>query len=137
VEALAARIRAQGGALLIIDYGYAGPALGDTLQAVRAHRYANPFTAVGEQDITCHVDFATLAAAGEKAGLRASTLVGQGAWLTALGIGPRAEALVVAAPERAYEVHAAHHRLTAPDQMGDLFKVLALTSPDWPEPAGF
>jgi SAM-dependent MidA family methyltransferase len=137
VEALAARIRAQGGAMLIIDYGYEGPAVGDTLQAVRAHQYANPFEAVGEQDITAHVDFATLAAAGERAGLRASTLVGQGAWLAALGIGPRAEALVVASPDRAHEVHAAHQRLTAPDQMGTLFKVLALSAPDWPEPAGF
>lgn len=137
VEALAARIRAQGGAMLMIDYGYAGPAVGDTLQAVRAHGYANPFDAVGQQDITCHVDFATLAAAGARAGLRASTLVGQGAWLEALGIGPRAEALVSASPDRAPEVHAAHQRLTAPDQMGMLFKVLALTSPDWPEPVGF
>ncbi len=137
VEALAARIRAQGGAMLIIDYGYEGPAVGDTLQAVRAHSFANPFEAVGTQDLTCHVDFATLAAAGERAGLRASVVVGQGAWLAALGIGPRAEALVIASPDRAYEVHAAHQRLTAADQMGTLFRVLALRAPDWPEPAGF
>ena len=137
VETLAARIRAQGGTLLIIDYGYEGPAVGDTLQAVRAHKFANPYAAVGAQDLTCHVDFATLAAAGERAGLRASSVVAQGAWLAALGIGSRAAALVTASPDRAADVRAAHQRLVAPDQMGTLFKVLALTSPDWPLPAGF
>ena len=142
VADLAARIAHQGGALLIIDYGYEGPAIGDTLQAVRAHKYANPYEAVGAQDLTCHVDFATLAAAGARAGLRVSALADQGAWLNALGIKARAEALIAGAGGRveatvADSVAAALHRLTAPDQMGTLFKVMALVSEDWPEAAGF
>ena len=35
-----------------------GRAIGDTLQAVRAHAFANPFENPGEQDLTAHVDFA-------------------------------------------------------------------------------
>jgi SAM-dependent MidA family methyltransferase len=61
----------------------------------------------------------------------------QGRWLEAMGVELRSQALGRAAPERAAEIEAARHRLTAPDQMGKLFKVLALTARGWPEPAGF
>jgi len=54
-----------------------------------------------------------------------------------MGIGLRAAALAEAAPERAREIAAEHDRLTSPDQMGRLFKAMALVAPDWPEPAGF
>jgi len=131
------RLANQGGAALIIDYGYEGPAVGDTLQAVRAHAYANPFEEPGERDLTAHVDFATLAEAARAEDARSFGPVGQGAWLQAMGIGVRAERLSAAAPERREEVAAAVERLTAAEQMGTLFKVLALTAPDWPEPAGF
>jgi SAM-dependent MidA family methyltransferase len=128
MRVLAARIVAQGGALLAIDYGYEGPAVGETLQAVRGHAFANPFEEPGERDLTAHVDFATLAAVGTASGARVSGPVGQGAFLTALGIDARAAALGPAvAPDR--------DRLV--DAMGTLFKVLATRHPDWPEPAGF
>ena len=65
---LAGRIAQQGGAALVIDYGYAGPATGDTLQAMRGGAYANPFETPGENDLTAHVDFGTLAAAAQAEG---------------------------------------------------------------------
>jgi len=135
MRTLAQAIAAQGGAVLAIDYGYEGPAIGDTLQAVRAHAFANPFETPGEQDLTAHVDFATLAAAALAEGARASAVIGQGALLTALGIDARAAALSKAAPERAAGIAADTARLT--ETMGTLFKALAITSPAWPEPAGF
>jgi SAM-dependent MidA family methyltransferase len=58
-------------------------------------------------------------------------------WLDALGIGARAAALSRSAPDRAAEVRAARDRLTGPEQMGRLFKVMALAAPGWPDPAGF
>ncbi|MBA4048144.1 MAG: methyltransferase [Sphingomonas sp.] len=127
---LAQRIVAQGGAMLTIDYGYAGPAIGDTLQAVRGHAYANPFDAPGEQDLTAHVDFATLGAAAAMAGARVQGPVSQGTFLTALGIDARAAVLGDA-------VRADRDRLVVDDQMGLLFKALAITAPAWPEPTGF
>ncbi len=127
---LAQRIAAQGGAMLTIDYGYAGPAIGETLQAVRAHGFANPFEAPGAHDLTAHVDFATLAAAALSAGAVPFGPVTQGALLTALGIDARAAAL-------GPTVAADRDRLVAPDQMGDLFKALAVTARGWPQPAGF
>ncbi|RMF38389.1 MAG: class I SAM-dependent methyltransferase, partial [Alphaproteobacteria bacterium] len=64
-------------------------------------------------------------------------LVEQGAWLRRLGIGERAAALCAAHPERAEEIAGQLTRLTDASEMGRLFKVLALTGPDGPAPAGF
>ncbi|CAB5370581.1 unnamed protein product [Rhizophagus irregularis] len=135
LRSLAQRIVAQGGALLVVDYGYDGPAVGDTLQAVRGHAYANPYEAPGEQDLTAHVDFGTLAAAAIVEGAQVAGPIGQGAFLGALGIAARAAALAKAAPDRAEGITADHQRLT--QAMGTLFQVLAVSSPDWPLPAGF
>lgn len=137
LRALAAKLLAQGGAAIIIDYGYAGPALGDTLQAVRGHAYANPFEEPGEADLTAHVDFGTLIEAARVEGLEALGPVGQGAFLTALGVEPRAQALAARSPDRAEEIDGARHRLVDDEAMGELFKVIALTAPGWPAPAGF
>jgi NADH dehydrogenase [ubiquinone] 1 alpha subcomplex assembly factor 7 len=137
VRALARRIVAQGGALLAIDYGYEGPALGETLQAVRGHGYANPFDAPGEQDLTAHVDFATLAAAARIEGAVPHGTVSQRDLLGALGIDARATALAAGAPDRAEAILADRNRLVGSDAMGHLFRALALTAPDWPIPAGF
>ncbi|RYY44078.1 MAG: class I SAM-dependent methyltransferase [Sphingomonadales bacterium] len=134
---LAARLLEQGGAALIIDYGYEGPAIGDTLQAVKGHAYANPFDTPGEADLTAHVDFATLREAAEVEGLVVHGPVTQGAFLDAMGIGARTEALAKAWPERAEQLAIDRARLTEPEQMGELFKVIALTAPGWPVPAGF
>lgn len=134
---VAARLAAQGGAALIIDYGYEGPAIGDTLQALRAHDWVNPFEEPGERDLTAHVDFATLSEAARAEGALAYGPVPQGAFLERIGIAARAERLSRARPERRAEIAAAVARLTAPQQMGSLFKALALTAPAWPEPAGF
>ncbi|MGQ0659914.1 MAG: class I SAM-dependent methyltransferase [Sphingosinicella sp.] len=137
VADLAQRLSKQGGAALIVDYGYKGPSSGDTLQAVSRHAFADPWRAPGTRDLTAHVGFAALANAGECAGARICGPVAQGPWLEALGIGARADALAKAAPDRADEIDGARHRLTAPGQMGELFKVLAIASRDWPVPAGF
>ncbi|PXA85521.1 methyltransferase [Nostoc sp. 3335mG] len=133
---LAARIVAQGGALLAIDYGYEGPMAGDTLQALHRHRFADPLKAPGEQDLTAHVDFAALAEAARAEGAAAHRVTTQGALLEALGIGARAAALARSAPARQGEIETAWRRLCAPDAMGTLFKALAITAQGWPVPGG-
>jgi NADH dehydrogenase [ubiquinone] 1 alpha subcomplex assembly factor 7 len=137
VRRLAACINMQGGAALIADYGHDRTAAGDTLQAVAAHRYADPWTEPGERDLTVHVDFQALAEAARAEGVRVYGPVGQGEWLERLGLGLRTQALASAAPHRGAEFAAARERLAAPGQMGTLFRVMALAAPDWPEPAGF
>jgi NADH dehydrogenase [ubiquinone] 1 alpha subcomplex assembly factor 7 len=137
VQAVAQRLAGQGGAALFIDYGYTAPAFGSSLQAVRAHGRVDPFVDPGEADLTALVDFAGLAEVAQAGGARWLGTVEQGAFLGALGIAARVEALARAAPDQAAAVGAALERLTSADQMGALFKVMGLASPDWPEGAGF
>jgi SAM-dependent MidA family methyltransferase len=92
---------------------------------------------LGEQDLTAHVDFQAVGEAAADAGAEVTPLVAQGEWLIRLGIEARAQALARANPERASDLQIALERLTSRDQMGQLFKVLAIHSPDWPAPAGF
>ncbi len=134
---IARRLAAQGGAALIIDYGYSGPALGDTLQAIRNGAFADPVSTLGSADISAHVDFAALASAATRAA--PITCFGpedQGAFLTALGIRARADRLkALASVQSRAETEAAVARLIAPGAMGRLFKVLALVAPGWPNPS--
>ncbi len=137
VRALAERLAAQGGAMLIVDYGHDRPGRGDTLQAVAGHEYADPWVAPGTRDLTAHVDFHALAGAARDGGARIAGPAGQGDWLDAMGIALRAAALARAVPSRTEEIEAARLRLTAPEQMGRLFKAMAVLAPGWPQPAGF
>jgi NADH dehydrogenase [ubiquinone] 1 alpha subcomplex assembly factor 7 len=134
---VAGRLAEQGGAALFIDYGHAEPRLGSTFQAVRAHEMVDPFATPGEADLTAHVDFAMLTRVAESCGARCFGTVGQGDFLRALGIDQRAEALTQATPDRGAEIEAARTRLTEPEQMGTLFKVMGLAAPGWPEAVGF
>ena len=137
ISSIATCLAAMGGAALFIDYGHARSGPGDTLQAVRGHVYAALLADPGEQDLTSHVDFEAAGAAARDAGAAVTLLVTQGEWLIRLGIEARAQALSRANPEKAADVEAALERLTSRDQMGELFKVLAIHAPDWPVPAGF
>ena len=136
VAALAERLVASGGLALIVDYGHERSAPGDTLQAVRGHRFAWVLASPGEQDLTAHVDFQRVSEVARAAGASVAGPAEQGAWLERLGIQARAKALANAAPARAAEIEQARARLCRPDQMGSLCKVLAIHSPQWPRPAG-
>ena len=142
-EALAAdigaRVAAHGGAALIIDYGPSRSAIGDTLQAVRRHRHADPLAEPGEADLSHHVDFQRLRQAAERAGAKTFGPIPQGLLLGRLGIGARVDALVSAAssPERAGAIHGAVRRLIHPGRMGVLFKAFAIAHPALPTPPGF
>jgi NADH dehydrogenase [ubiquinone] 1 alpha subcomplex assembly factor 7 len=127
VALLARRIARHGGAALIIDYGHAATAPGDTLQAVRAHRFADPLSDPGEADLTTQVDFAALARTAQRAGAATRGPRGQGEFLRRLGIAERAARLQASAtPQQAADIDTALARLTAADQMGELFKVLGI-----------
>jgi SAM-dependent MidA family methyltransferase len=124
--AAAARIAAHGGAALIIDYGD-WRSLGDTLQALRAHAPADVLQTPGEADLTTHVDFVPLTLAAAAEGCAFARLAPQGVFLERLGITQRAQALAQGLSGPALEaLAAAHRRLTHPQEMGNLFKVLGL-----------
>lgn len=137
VAQISKRLVASGGAALIIDYGHLKSAPGDTLQALHAHAYSPVLDRPGEQDLTAHVDFESVARLAREIGATVTPLVPQGQWLDRLGIAARAQALADAHSGRADEIESARRRLCDPDQMGQLFKVIAIHSPGWPAPAGF
>ncbi|WP_424944173.1 class I SAM-dependent methyltransferase [Aliiroseovarius crassostreae] len=129
-EEIASRITAHGGAALIIDYGD-WRSLGDTLQALSAHQITGPLDHPGMADLTAHVDFERIAHFA--APLAHSLLTPQGVFLERLGITDRAQALAAKLEGDALTAHiTAHRRLTHPDEMGTLFKVLGLTRPGAP-----
>lgn len=139
METLSERLDRDGGAALIVDYGHAQSGLGDTLQALRRHAYADVLENPGGQDVTAHVDFAMLARAARAKSATVFGPVGQGAFLNALGIGLRAEALGKnATPEQREDIARALYRLTSSAGMGVLFKVMAIVpAKSAVVPAGF
>lgn len=139
---VAARLVAEGGAFLVIDYGYTQTSLGDSLQAVSRHAYVDPLAEPGEADLTAHVDFAALARAARAQGAKVMGPVTQAHFLHQLGIERRAQSLSKrATPEQAQAIADAYDRLTgtgdARRHMGALFKVMAVTHPDMPDLPGF
>lgn len=121
---IGARIAAQGGAALIVDYGD-WRSLGDTFQALKAHQPVDPLAEPGAADLTAHVDFEALALAAAPA--MHTRLTPQGVFLERLGIAARAEALARNLSGPALETHlAAYQRLTGAEEMGTLFKVMGL-----------
>lgn len=134
---LASRLAEQGGTALVIDYGHDRSGAGDTLQAVKDHAYAGVLDDPGQADLTAHVDFQQLAATAIQAGAVTFGPAGQGAFLQALGIRERAAALSAKADAgQQADIQAALERLTAGEQMGRLFRVLAVQHPGLATPPG-
>jgi SAM-dependent MidA family methyltransferase len=129
LQTLARLIRRNGGFALLIDYGYAVPDFGDTLQAVRKQTYAGVFDHPGEADLTSHVDFAPLAALARSEGLSAHEIMNQADFLKGCGIEARAQRLKAAtSAEAAAAIDSALRRLTHNSEMGSLFKILCISS---------
>lgn len=138
MASIASHIRQQGGAALVIDYGYEHPPAErtiDTLQALRHHRYVDPLHSPGDADLTAHVNFGALAQAAS--GVQIWPVITQGDFLRRLGAELRATALCKQAPqEQRHKILSGLERLISPQAMGTLFKVLAITS-SLEKPAGF
>ncbi len=136
------------GYVLVFDYGYPTAERYDpgrfphgTLKTYRGHTAGeDPFTAVGEQDITAHVDFTALERAARRHGLAVLGLATQAEFLANAGIG---ELLVElqSRPETTLESYlaarAAATRLIDPGGMGR-FRVMVLGKgvPSVPLPRG-
>lgn len=132
---IADRIGTNGGIAIIVDYGD-WRSLGDTFQALREHKPVGVLENPGQADLTAHVDFEYLAKTAQ--GVSVSDLVTQGVLLERLGITQRAQLLAANLTGAALESHiAAHRRLTHPDEMGTLFKAIAVFPNDQQPPPGF
>ncbi len=132
---IARGIEVAGGAALIIDYGHEGAGFGETLQAVGDNRFRDILESPGGVDISAHVDFGAMARAVHAGGAEAYGPIGQGQFLEMLGIREREKTL--ARQSEGDPANAAIDRLVKPDQMGTLFKVLAVLPKAAPRPPGF
>ena len=130
----------KAGAALIIDYGHAKFGLGDTLQAVAAHSFADPLRTPGRADLSAHVDFEALAQCAESMGARIHGPIRQRDLFLRLGIEERAAALKAnASTEQAADIEIAFSRLIAGGArgMGELFKAIAIADPKLGNLPGF
>ncbi len=136
--ALGQRFAATPGAALFLDYGPADSAPGDSLQALRGGRPADPLADPGEADLTAHVDFAAVKETATRAGAAVHGPLAQGLFLARLGLFQRTDRLAqTQPPARAAALIESARRLAEPDRMGRLFKALALCHPALPTPPGF
>jgi NADH dehydrogenase [ubiquinone] 1 alpha subcomplex assembly factor 7 len=116
------------GAALIIDYGYLRSSPGDTLQAMKSHAHCPITDHPGEADITSHVDFEALGRSFTKGGAQVAKPITQGRFLQAMGLEARTRVLAGKAEgSQQQNIITASERLANPSQMGELFKVMAVT----------
>jgi NADH dehydrogenase [ubiquinone] 1 alpha subcomplex assembly factor 7 len=121
-------LKAVSGAALIIDYGHLRDSMGDTLQAMKTHKYCKVTEHIGDADITSHVNFESLGKAFLQGGAKPAGFMTQGAFLQAMGIDARTRVLAGHARGAAQQqILAASERLALPAQMGELFKLMAVT----------
>jgi SAM-dependent MidA family methyltransferase len=127
VADLAGRVARRPGVGLLIDYGPARSAAGDSLQAIAQGKPIGPLSKAGAADLTAHVDFADMAAVARAGGALAQGPVTQGAFLAALGLFERTRVLARGRTEQqAAALHDSTRRLADRRAMGELFKVLAV-----------
>lgn len=122
--------------MLFIDYGHAASGPGETLQAVRGHRYEHPLTSPGEADLSALVDFLAFLKAMQASGFATAGPVPQGEFLGRLGIIERASRLMAQNPAQAAQIEASVARLTSPQGMGSRFLAAAVFSPGLVVPPG-
>ncbi len=135
---LAARFVRHRGMALFLDYGPAESAAGDSLQALREGRAADPLAEAGSADLTAHVDFADFARIARAGGAAVHGPLAQGMFLARLGLFQRTDRLAQSLPPaRASALIESARRLAEPDRMGRLFKALAVCHPNAPVPPGF
>nr|WP_050750499.1 SAM-dependent methyltransferase [Erythrobacter sp. NAP1] len=137
MQEIAGRLKEQGGAALIIDYGAFELRAGSTLQAIRSHEKVDVFAHPGQADLTAHVDFEMLKDVAEKNGADVMGLQMQGEWLRQMGIETRLEALQRKNPAEKDKLKRQFDRLVDDGQMGLLFKVLGICGRRWPIGVGF
>lgn len=121
-------LKKQGGVALFIDYGYEKTAFGDSVQAIKSHKFVDPLSNPGQVDLTAHVNFEAIKNLCEDKGMYVYGPVTQKYFLQSCGIQERARLLASKATQKQQlDIVSALNRLISSDEMGDLFKVIAIS----------
>ena len=137
LDQLKERFENNLGRALFIDYGPEATEFGDTLQALKRHEKVGVFSDPGNTDLTARVDFGALVELAHKIQLAVTPPVYQREFLSKLGLELRAVSLSRAKPESKDKIGRQLHRLTAADEMGELFKAICFQSDGLMVPLGF
>lgn len=136
MQEICTRLLKQKGVFLCIDYGYEKGS-GESLQALFKGGQSDPLSHVGKSDLTCHVHFGRLKEIALSRGLGVVGPIPQGRFLKNIGLDVRIEKLKYDNPCQQASLEVGATRLTHPQQMGTLFKVMAVFSPPILTPEGF
>ena len=138
IDSIAKLFLKNPGISLFIDYGYLNESIGDTLQAVKNHKFSSVFKNPGSNDLTAHVNFSEIKKSAKKNQNNVFGPIEQGDWLKRLGIYLRLQKLIENQHEKnSFDLINDINRLISPDQMGKLFKVISFSSPQINKLEGF
>ncbi|WP_414638794.1 class I SAM-dependent methyltransferase [Aquabacterium sp.] len=132
------------GAAFFLDYGfpesefYLPQRRGGTLMCHQGHQSdPDPLSAVGEKDITAHVNFTGIALAGQEAGWQVLGYTSQGRFLTNCGLLESLQQPSDSPNAADFKTRAAVQMLITEHEMGELFKVIGFVKGPWFDAIGF
>ena len=137
IDKVSSFIKENNGGAIFFDYGYTS-SHGDTFQAIRENKFVNPLDDPGNADLTAHVDFSDITQQAINNLVNVWGPDTQGTFLKKMGAIERFKALESLSDNKIkQELRLGLNRLIDIDEMGKLFKVLAITSNKFPSPEGF
>ena len=128
LKIIARKINSNSGGILIIDYGYWGNNMKNTLKSISNHKFNEVLNNFGESDITYNLSFKLVEKILKKFNLKISGMTSQKNFLTNLGILQRAEIISKNLPfSKKADIYLRVKRLIHKNLMGELFKVIMAT----------
>jgi len=138
ISEIAKFINKNGGISMFIDYGYTNN-YGNSLQAIKKHKFVNPLSFPGESDITSHVNFSHIIYLAKKYNLNHFGPVPQRDFFIRMGAKLRLQSLKNSLKKNNDKKNLENdlNRIIGKEEMGTLFKVIALSEKSKLIPEGF
>ena len=131
LKGICKKIKSSSGGILLIDYGTSNKKMYDSLQGVKNHKKVNIFDNYQNIDITHHINFNFIKQIVNLNGLKVGGIINQGSFLKNMGIDLRAEIISKRMSFlKKTDLYTRIRRLTHKDEMGELFKVMFVTTKD-------
>ena len=131
LKSICKKIKSSAGGILLIDYGTSDKKMYDSLQGIKNHKKVNIFDDYQNIDITHHINFNFIRQIVNLNGLKVGGITNQGSFLKNMGIDLRAEILSKKMSFlKKTDLYTRIRRLTHKDEMGELFKVMFVTTKD-------
>jgi len=131
LKSICKKIKSSRGGILLIDYGAFDKKMYDSLQGVKNHKKVDIFDDYQNIDITHHINFNFIKQIVNLNGLKVGGITNQGNFLKNMGIDLRAE---IISKKMSFlkktDLYTRIRRLTHKDEMGELFKVMFVTTKD-------